>query len=506
MRLRTWRDYARMVARGRMTRIYVYVWFDIEDYVTKESDGLPLIAFEILEKCSVPVTCKIVAEKIRRLEENGRTDVISAISRHDVGYHLDTHSQHPTLYEYLADLDILAGAEQFLARETAGLDKARQTFSRDPSCFGHPGPTWAPHVYPALAKMKIPVYLDETPILNLESQPYWYCGVLNLNGANRNFLSFDYTFEHENGLELLKRRFKRIHGTLRKKGGGTVSVLFHLHTFINREFWDESNFANGKNPRKEDYKRPPTQPKEITERAWKNFEEFIRYMSSFKDVEFITATDAARIYHRQAHANLDKQQLEKIAKHFSHSNKYMKLENDFISPAEAFYVVTKALISHSTGSTPERLEVKEPLGPMAPFRTVGKRQVRTDDFVTAAKVAVNFIDSQNCLPTSISIDSHAELSPHDFLATACRLLLVTLSDRPLSKEIKLSTSRTPNTSCINSASFRKACKWKVLPHGFQAPKILEQIRLQAWTLRPATATETPENTDPVRFRPEPVQL
>jgi peptidoglycan/xylan/chitin deacetylase (PgdA/CDA1 family) len=217
-----------------MTPIYVYIWFDIEDYVTRESDELPLIAFRILEKYGVPVTCKIVAEKIRRLEENGRRDVISAISRYDVGYHLDTHSQHPTLYEYLGHLDILSGAEQFLTREAVGVEKVRGTFSRDPSCFGHPGLAWAPHVYPALAKMRIPVYLDETAILNLDNQPYWYCGVLNLNGANKNFVSFDYTFERADGVEVLKRRFKRIHSALRKKGGGAISVLFHLHTSINR--------------------------------------------------------------------------------------------------------------------------------------------------------------------------------------------------------------------------------------------------------------------------------
>jgi hypothetical protein len=475
-----------------MTPIYVYIWFDIEDYVTGESDELPLMAFAILDRYGIPVTCKIVAEKIRRLEENGRTDVISAISRHDVGYHLDTHSQHPTLYEYLADLDILSGAEQFLRREADGLDKVKQTFSRDPSCFGHPGLAWAPHVYPALAKMRIPVYLDETSILNLDNQPYWYCGVLNLNGASKNFVSFDYTFERADGLEVLKRRFRKIHNALQKKGGGAVSVLFHLHTSINKEFWDEVNFADGKNSRREYYKRPPAQPRDITERAWQNFEELVRYMSSFKDVKFITASDAARIYRCQPHLKLGSQQLQKMAKHFRNSSRYMKLGNDFISSAEAFYVVTKALVDYTAGSVPERLEVKEPLGPMAPFRSTGKRRLSTNDFVAATKITADFIDRQNCLPTSIKIDSYAELSPHDFLATACRLLLVALSGNRLPKEINRSTGKLPNESYVSPTDFKKACRWKVLPQGFEAPKILEQIVLQAWTLRPAIASKSPE--------------
>ncbi len=94
----------------------VYVWFDIEDYVTKESHELPLRAFEILRKYNIPVTCKIVAEKARSLVENGRKDVVQEISENDIGNHLDTHSRHPTLYEYLADLDVRSGSKEFLAR------------------------------------------------------------------------------------------------------------------------------------------------------------------------------------------------------------------------------------------------------------------------------------------------------------------------------------------------------------------------------------------------------
>ena len=468
-----------------MTRIYVYIWFDIEDYVTKESDDLPLVAFRILEKYGIPVTCKVVAEKVRRLEEDSRTDVISAIAEHDVGFHLDTHSQHPTLYEYLSNLDVLVGADQFMAREALGFEKVKQTFSGIPSCFGHPGPTWAPHVYPALAKWGIPVYLDETSVINLDNQPYWYCGVLNLNGANRNFISLDYTFEQENGLEDLKRKFKKIHDSLQKKEAGAVSVLFHLHTAINRKFWDEVNFGGGRNTPKEDYKRPPQQPSNITERAWSNFEEFVKYMSDFKDVKFITASDAAKIYRRPDHLSLTREQLVGVAKRFRNTLGYMRLRETFLSPAEAFYAVIKALVE----SPSDRVEITEPLGPMAPFRSTGKRSLRTEDFLPAAKSALEYMDKQGCIPTSISVGGYALVSPPDFLAAACRLLLVVLSGKTLPEIVSVSATEPPNQKYISTVNFRKACKWPVLPDDFEGPKILEQIKLQGWTLKPAVAVE-----------------
>lgn len=473
--------------RDIMSPIYVYIWFDIEDYVTKESDDLPLVAFQILEKYGVPVTCKMVAEKVRRLEENGRADVISAIARHDVGFHLDTHSQHPTLYEYLSNLDVLSGADQFLAHEGIGLEKVKQTFSRIPSCFGHPGPTWAPHVYPALAKSNIPVYLDETSILTLDDEPYWYCGILNLNGANRNFISFDYTFERENGLEVLKRKFKKLHDRLQTKGGGAVSVLFHLHTAINKKFWDEVNFAHGKNTPKENYRRPPAQPTMITERAWRSFEEFVTYMSSLEDVKFITASDAAKIYQRPGPLCLNHEQLLEVAKHFRKSPDFMTLKGTVISPAEAFHAVTKALIDQPS----EHVQVGEPLGPMDSFRSTGKRRLNAKDFLAAAKKALDHIDRQGCLPTSISVGDCAQLNPHDFLATACGLLPIVLSGKPLPEQVRLSTTKPPNQNYISAANFKKACKWSVLRRDFEGSKILEQIKLQAWTLKPARAVEPP---------------
>ena len=471
-----------------MPKILAYVWFDIEDYVTRESHDLPLKAFEILKKHNVPVTCKIVAEKVRALVENGRNDVISAISEHDVGYHLDTHSRHPTLYEYLAEFDVPSGAKEFLARESDGLAYVKQTFGRTPSCFGHPGPTWSPHVYPALPEMGIPVYLDDTPILNLNNQPYWYCGILNLNGANQNFIVFDYTFQDPNGINGLKQQFKRIHDKLRTERGA-ISLLFHLHTAINRKFWDEVNFGNGQNRNRDEYQRPQPQPAEITERAWKNFDELIGYMSSFDDVEFITASDAAKIYGHPAKANLDRDELRKVAAHFRASSDYFTQDGIVLSPSEAFYAVAASLSEYATsGKLPERVEFKEPLGPMTTFRSKGKKTVLTKDLLESAKRAADFADAEKFLPTDIQVGPEADLSPHDFLATASKLLHIVLSGKSLPDRINLSKSKPPHLRYISAARFRDACNWKVLPRRFKAPRILEQITLQAWTLKPAQPT------------------
>lgn len=469
-------------------KVYVYLWFDIEDYVTRDADGLPIIAFEILDKHNVRPTCKIVAEKVRRLRENGRDDVISAISKYDVGYHLNTHSQHPTLYEYLADGDVLTGAKEFMARESEGFELVKQVFARTPSCFGHPGPIWTPHVYPALKEMGIPVYLDETGILNLNDQPYWYCGILNLNGANRNFIVFDFTFQNPNGIKELKRKFKTIHARL-SKNGGAVSLLFHLHTAINMKFWDEVNFANGKNMERVEYEEPPRQPEEVTQRAWKNFEELIQYISSFEDVEFITASDAAQLYRDPNEVTVGATELKLLAKHFGSSASYLRIGRASLSPAAGFYAVVKAIAQYAdTGNLPEKIIVKEAMGPISLERSRGRRKMTTRDFLAAGKTVLDAIESEGFLPASITVGDYAELAPHDYLPTACKLLSTLISRESPPETIYRLKGRQPQVEHVSSANFTKACKWKVLPHNFKAPKILEQAKLQAWTLRPAILT------------------
>jgi len=474
--------------------IYVYIWFDIEDYVTEEADDLPLIALKILEKHDARATCKMVAEKVRTLLEHERTDVISAIAAHDVGYHLDKHSRHPTVYEYLAGLEFLDGAREFMGREREGLELVEKVFERKMSCFRHPGPAWSSHFYPAVPRMGIPVYLDETAILNLDNGPYWYCGILNLNGANRNFVKFDYTFEDPSGIVRLKKQFKEIHDRLHGNGGGAVSFLFHLHTVINKEFWDAVNFARGENRSRKEYVRPTPQPTEVTERAWKDFEEIVAYMASFGDVKFITASDAARIYRRKE-ISYDPERIGSVLKKLENKVRYVKVGDDFASPSELFYLMTKCLVEYSrSGKVPSMVRTKEPFGPESIMASRGSGKVKTQDLLDASGRVLEYMDSTRRLPQSIKLDHGEQLSPADFMATGNKLLgRILRGTAPIPIEIEVARGRFLQSRFVHPKAFQEACGWIVLPKGFSAPKILEQTILQTWTLRPAVPRMVPHN-------------
>ncbi len=472
-----------------MPRINVYLWFDIEDYVTREADDSALIFLNVLRKLRVPVTCKLVAEEVRALKERGRTDVISAISECDVGYHSNTHSQHPMAWEYLAELDATSGTKEFLARESGGARLLQEVFHKVPSCYGHAGVMWAAQVYPALRAMGIPMYLDETKILNLDNEPYWYCGMLNLNGAGKNLIYFDYSFEKANGIVTLKSKFKRIYVRLNKGKGGAVSICLHPHTAVNKTFWDVVNFARGSNRRKEEYKRPPAQPAYVTKRAYEYFEEFIRYISSFENVQWITARDALRIYGHTENILLGRSEVRKVAEHFLASLEHMKCKNRYLSPAEGFYIVSKCLSDYAdSGILPEHINVIEPLGPTSPFKSKGEAKLRTQDLLEASKSASTHMQSESTIPSSLRVGDAAILSPQDFLPTACKLLIKIIADA-VPKEMILKKGKHPQVRHMNRRAFERDCNWIVLPKKFKAPQIFEQACLQAWTLKPAAPAE-----------------
>jgi hypothetical protein len=88
--------------------VYIVMWFDTEDYILPSSDDAAKRLADFLTAEGLHATFKVVGEKARTLERRGRSDVIAALRDHDIGYHGNTHSQHPTPAEYESSLGVYA--------------------------------------------------------------------------------------------------------------------------------------------------------------------------------------------------------------------------------------------------------------------------------------------------------------------------------------------------------------------------------------------------------------
>src|SRR5436305_2210503 len=144
------------IAALESSSVRVILWFDTEDYLLPADDDATKRLAEMLAERNIRATFKLVGEKARVLEQRGRRDVILALGKHDIGYHANFHSVHPTPSEYLADCGLLDGMAEFVRREGGGAADVRRVFGRKTLvCYGQPGSSWAAQANAALAEIGI---------------------------------------------------------------------------------------------------------------------------------------------------------------------------------------------------------------------------------------------------------------------------------------------------------------------------------------------------------------
>jgi hypothetical protein len=178
--------------------------------------------------------------------------------------------------------------------------------------------------------------------------------------------------------------------------------------------------------------------------------------------------------------------LKEVLQHFLVSSRYFDGWFGQVSPAEWFHTVTVCLDEYAkTKMIPDKIILREPIGPTDSAKSMGSKRLLTEDFLGAAGGVRDFLDNKNIIPTSIKVGDYAELSPHDYMATAGDVMDLNLSGRKLPDQLSLRRGRPPQVENLNYTNFLKACRWTLLPNGFHAPKIFEQAELQAWTLKPA---------------------
>jgi hypothetical protein len=480
-------------------RIDVVLWFDTEDYLLPADDDASKRLADLLSGRGVRATFKIVGEKARTLVKRDRTDVIEALKRHDIAYHSNFHSVHPTITEYLADTGLLDGTDEFVRREGRGADDVRRIFGVDSlSCYGQPGSCWAPQAVAAMGAVGIasargvPVYVDTGSHIGLENKPFWYARALNVYQMGKNETRYD--LHVPQALEPGKRKVSEIAERLRKEGGGLISIFYHPCEWVHVEFWDGVNFARGANPPRSRWKAPRQRPKEETDAAFERFGRYVDHIKSIEGVRFVTARELPDRYPDRVRGGeeIKADDLRELALRITDEKSaglnFQVFDGRAFSPADQFELLTRAmfkLVVDRAADSP-RLWPLGLLGPDAAPPTPGEDLVTidADAYGLALADVRNFVNRVGRVPARVFIGSTA-ISPADFLYVTARAYL-----DPAFKELRI--ERHPQLLTerhIAKDSPGLYGGWIIHREDFRAPKILEVARLQAWTLKPALREE-----------------
>src|SRR5882762_525161 len=344
-------------------RIDVILWFDAEDYLLPASDDAAKRVADMLTERNIRATFKVVGEKARTLERRGRHDVIAALRKHDIGFHSDFHSVHPTPSEYLADCGFLDGVAEFARREGDGAADVRRIFGVPTlACYGQPGSSWAAQAVAALKRIGVapsgvPCYVDEGTHVGLNQQPFWYSGALNVYHMGANYTRME--LHNPAAVEPAKKKLSEIAERLaRQDGGGLISIFYHPCEWVHREFWDGVNFARGRNPPREEWKAPPQRSAEETEGAFKRFGEYIDHIRSIPGARFVTASDLPTIYSDTVRTEgATERELDELAKRILNSAtnalNFQIVEKKAFSLADQFELFTLAVSELAAGKKPK---------------------------------------------------------------------------------------------------------------------------------------------------------
>src|SRR3989442_14548655 len=213
-----------LAVETREPAVDVILWFDTEDYLLPADDDAAKRLALMLSERNIRATFKLVGEKARVLEQRGRSDVIAALKRHDIGYHANFHSVHPTPSEYLAECGLLDGIAEFVRREGGGAADVRRVFSvKTLACYGQPGSSWAPQTIGGLAQIGVaphgvPCYVDEGTHVGLDNKPFWYAGGLLVYHMGQNYTRME--LHNADAVEPAKKKVSAIPERLRSEAGG----------------------------------------------------------------------------------------------------------------------------------------------------------------------------------------------------------------------------------------------------------------------------------------------
>ena len=462
-------------------KVYVVLWFDTEDYILPQSDDAAKRLAVFLTEQGIQATFKIVGEKARTLERRHRTDVIAALEKHAIGYHSNTHSQHPTPAEYESVLDWETGAAEFTRRERAGFDDVQRIFKQKPCCYGQPGSSWVPQAFPSLASWGVGLYLDEAEHVGLNGQPFYYGGLLNIFNTKEG-PQLRPNDEWTN-IEESKTKFRQFYERMTSNGGGLISLYFHPCEFIHSQFWD-MNFARGANPPREQWQIYPLRPPDSRERAFSYFEQLIRYMKSFPKVQFITGPQAMRLYADRAREHrFSRSEIAEIASHVESEVNFQVLGAYALSPAEIMTLIAE-LMTAQPGADHGVVLPSAIYGPSLPSPQMTEAvEVSWSQLERSVHDLYRFIQHNHQIPNTVSLGSQ-NVTPEAFLVAMAKIAKKGADGGTLPERVTVVPARLATEKYVAVDSL-EIWSWPIFPPGFHSEHLLDLARLQAWTLKPA---------------------
>lgn len=449
--------------------------YDTEEYQAPFTDDATKIWADMLTKHGLKGCFCIVGEKARVLRDRGRRDIIDSLKEHEIDYHSDLHSVHPTHAEYLNELNWDDGVRRCLAEETPGIADVENIMGQRPTAHCKPGSSWGPQVTYGMSILGLPVFAD-APVEYAPGQPMWFCNQLCL----KYHTSFERSMNVENRFKHMKDGFLERYESWSE---GYLVMMSHPCLMLAKTFGDGLNFRDGKNTPREQWKPVPKRPKADAEAIQEAADRFLEFVAG----EGIPVVTYREIYEKYKEENvwISLETALDIMRSVSGELTYHRANGMFLSPAEIFGIAAFILDGYNQSRTlPTTLPIRRPIGPTEDCVSDAPIQVNLDVFLNVASQAHQKVSFAHRVPSIIDLVGQ-QVTPGDFLKAAANLIrdVHAQSQPPKTVMIELAQN-TPTLAEREDFKKMRIGGWLMAP-GFEAHNVVAMAKRQTWTAKPA---------------------
>lgn len=455
----------------------VILAFDTEDFVTPQSDDALAFLVSELNRCYIPGCFALVGDKARALVERGRRDIIEALADHEIDYHSNDHHFFPPLATTIEPMDWEQGAAWVLAHEARGVGDIENILGVAPVVWAKTDSQWTTQSLYAFEALGMTGYASRH-FARDDLRPYWYMNMLSLPYA----AMLDHLIVDEGTPRQLLKRAVAEFEPLAEKAGDDGVIVYGTHPcmWVCQTFYDLHNIKRrGQPPAKRKWRPAPLLDEQ---RIQRNREFFTMFLGFLRGRGCRTDTYGHVIGRRidDRMPWLPQKQLATLARRVRRRLASTAVGGRSYSCAEILGALGWALARFEEGGLSGRIPIRSPLGPIETPRVMTEPlNVCSRAVVGAASKASAYIGEHGRLPSGIDVGGH-HFPPAQLLRAAAEAYLSILDTGKA-----CGATLTPGPDCPEDAELLEGASISshALPKDYRPERLLEQGRLQSWTLR-----------------------
>jgi hypothetical protein len=467
---------------------------DQDSYHSTEHDVVssPIWLADILLEEGLTGLFVVQATRAAILAEQGRTDVIRAMRRHEIGLH--GRDVHPVLPEIVEGLGWDAGVAALQAVEEAELRELGRIFDVAPVGSSQHRGYAPPQIHGVAQRLGLP-YLFGYPAAPPAHSLSWYAGALNVpfNAPVPEFLGFfpavfDDVLADDDAFAALLQQLRQ-HVVRCLAVGLPLLVVFvcHPERLCYSGALEQWRYGNGINhgpdavPPGVERRRAPA---EIA-RSLANFRATVRYLRDTPGLAPITVRELNQRYGHQS-ATISRTELAQLAGEALRSRQ-IPIGQD-LSAAETLVGFADSLVHHAqTGGLPSRLPRRDVLGPVtSPPLAPDPPGLSAADVVQHARELVRAVGDSGQLPAALRRNGQA-IGLGSLYGTFAETYRDLAAGGALPADgLTLAVwPRYPAYALPLGERQRLCLEDPLIRPGLSTDAAAEQARLQTWTLKPA---------------------